>query len=156
MINNYNSSDIVIQGASKFKDCKRKDQFFIALAAPSLTGKTQIAFTIKSKLPLYFAFFRSQDIYKNFSSLSISLESLASIDIDKFKVSTSEPVNLFQIYENVNLPLESLGFLFALMKDFKARNADSNPSLRVWMDFFRNINVERSSKSNLYPYMICI
>lgn len=146
MIKNYNSSDIVIQGASKFKDCKRKDQFFIALAAPSLTGKTQIAFTIKSKLPLYFAFFRSQDIYKNFSSLSISLVSLASIDIEKFKVSTSEPVTLFQISENVNLPLESLGFLFALMKDFKARNADSNPSLRVWMDFFSNINVERSSK----------
>ena len=52
------------------------DQLYIALAAPSLTGKTQSAFVIRSKLPLYFVSRTSQLINKPFNSLTGSLYSI--------------------------------------------------------------------------------
>ncbi len=63
-------------------------KFFVALVAPSLSGKTQSAFVLNSVKPLYFSFDtpindKVQNIYKNFSSLSKCLMNCAEKDMER-------------------------------------------------------------------------
>jgi len=58
---------------------------FIAMAAPSLTGKMQCAFSLRKVKPLYFVLSKiddeqCQDIYRNFKELSKALADFAEID----------------------------------------------------------------------------
>jgi hypothetical protein len=58
---------------------------FIALAAPSLVGKTQLAFNLRQKLPFYFVLSegtneQTQSVYKNYISMSEKLLAFAEID----------------------------------------------------------------------------
>ena len=63
---------------------------FIALAAPSLEGKTQSAFVFEDVLPLYFPLQISEDaeqaqaIYRNYASLSTAVEKNAKKDLMNF------------------------------------------------------------------------
>lgn len=61
------------------------NKFFTALVAPSMSGKTQAAFSIRSKLPLYFVFSSGQDIYEPFHELSDHLAEVAKEDVEAIK-----------------------------------------------------------------------
>ena len=70
------------------------DRSFIALAAPSFEGKTQSAFVFKNLRPLYFVAnsqlmpennLRTQSIYKNYRSISVTLLKFANDDYNFIK-----------------------------------------------------------------------
>jgi hypothetical protein len=98
------------------------DTSFFAIAAPSMEGKTQSAFVFKILKALYFSFGANEQlIYKNFASLSDSLEAFARSDVrDMLNVqsrlngliSASDIESCFQ-----NVKLRTLGFLVALVKE---------------------------------------
>lgn len=75
LIDKYDKSDAYksMNSLKEYINPGEKEQFFIALAAPSMAGKTQIAFSIRSKRPLYFALDDSQYINKNFTKLTQDL-----------------------------------------------------------------------------------
>ena len=65
LIQKFNRSDIITSRLESFRRKHHLDldnEFFIALAAPSMTGKTQLAFSVESKLPLYFVSDSNQTI----------------------------------------------------------------------------------------------
>ena len=64
------------------------DGTFVALAAPSLEGKTQSAFVFRDIIPLYFALNATekkekvQNIYLNYGSLNATVEACARRDLN--------------------------------------------------------------------------
>lgn len=124
-----------------------KDRFFIALAAPSFSGKTQMSFAINSKMPLYFVLSAgsSQSVYKNFESVSNSLKRYARLDVARIPdtdVIESDSEKKFEYLSTGNLnestAFTSLGFLWALLED--AERFFSTPrsarDLDNWMVYF--------------------
>ena len=100
---------------------------FIALAAPSMEGKTQSAFVFRRVKPLYFPIsgLRSagvlpQHIYKNFAHLADAFLRYASLDLEKIrslKLSINVPkVNEFDDVLR-NCEFCTLGFLCQLVVD---------------------------------------
>ena len=154
---NYNNSimkkvDEFVHNPSDFFESNREllkwpnievgfDKTFVALAAPSLEGKTQTAFTLRSANPLYFPLTAAQRgessgqaIYDSFTSHAAALFRFAKKDIDAIKfVATSERpgpsagfINQFKAQ-----PLFVLGFLAEIMKQTAAerrRRAISSPA----------------------------
>lgn len=143
---------------------------FIALISPSLTGKTQSAFVINSKKPLYFAFQdikaieTIQGVYGNFQSLSNALSKMAIDDLerlnylfkyDRYHFASSEETETETertktFYENIgahnlltnhsDFQFFSLGFLYKLVQDSET---DFLNSKKKWMKY----HAERESFS---------
>jgi hypothetical protein len=84
LIKDYDKSEIYTKllSSKEYKYYGVYDQFFIALAIPSMTGKTQMAFNIRSKRPLYFALQYGQLINRFFSPISTKLVGLLQSDFD--------------------------------------------------------------------------
>ena len=104
---------------------------FIALAAPSLEGKTQSAFTFTKAKCLYFvAFkvgddsqevFREQMIYRCYADHGRFLRSLASRDIEKINTinrntGPKTEISASWLMQNRSTPLLVLGYWLALIK----------------------------------------
>lgn len=137
---------------------------FIAIAAPSFTGKTQLAFSLVSQRPLYFAIKQHsessiQPIYLNFESLNIKLEELAENDLKMVfnisnvtfgrsitKIDAEKKFNkrkqYFQAISVSNLngkkfynaKFQVLGFIRALMKEAKEKYDGSVEWMRFHAD----------------------
>ena len=141
---------------------------FIALVAPSLTGKTQTAYTIDKIRPLYFAFDDSsskQAIYRKFGSLSENLKEAAEEDFKSLQVRFEDPKPrrnlskkidfseeeriLYNISANnirnsfSNEKLNSLGFLVKLIEDSSEYDRLAPKNRLDWMRF----HAERKSFS---------
>lgn len=124
------------------------NEFFIALVSPSLTGKTQAAFAIKSKLPLYFVFGSDQTIYEPFSELSQNLRQLAEedvVNVKKYLVKAKKWPKKSDDLFNISLidlklskvKLKSLGLLRALFEEADAFESDQRGNKRDdWMYHF--------------------
>jgi hypothetical protein len=116
-------------------------RFFTALVAPSLTGKTQAAFTIKSKLPLYLVFDQSQEIYRPFYQLSDEFRSIAIDDVASVKkhlIKTKKwPKDSFNISSDIflslKIKLKTLGLMRALFEEAHAFECDSTKIRDDWM-----------------------
>lgn len=82
LIKGFNKSETFtnILSLQEYKNPGIKD---IVLAAPSMAGKTQIAFSGRSKRPLYFTLQIAQPISKNFKKLSIELVDAVMDDQDR-------------------------------------------------------------------------
>lgn len=140
LIQNCGSSRIVKKGLKYFNDCSETNKFFVALAAPSLTGKTQLAFSITAKLPLYFVFDDSQIIYRSFHILSRDLVALASEDVSAFN-RNSQPITLTLLKYKTDFKFKSLGLLFTLMDIASSKFCNVKPSIDEWMKHFSNLKV---------------
>lgn len=124
---------------------------FVAFAAPSLAGKTQMAFTVDSKKPLYFPLEQGQSIYENFSYLSEGLMEMSRADlsekiIKKNKTTTSTDIRI-QYHKS---KFRSLGLICALMEEGE-NFFDSSINID-WMAFFANRS-EESRKTLLFAPM---
>ena len=124
------------------------DRAFVALAAPSMEGKTQSAFTLRMVKPLYFPLsearpsgFVSQSIYVNFNAHVHELFHCSQLDLKLMGRYTLEEVTA----ENLELFCKktrswTLGFLMELV--------DRNSSNSSWMDFYaKRANFEFSQCS---------
>jgi hypothetical protein len=157
LIKDYDKSEIYTKLLSSKEYVKYgvDDHFFIALALSSMTGKTQMAFNIRSKRPLYFALQYNQPINKVFSPISTKLTDLLKSDFDsaqKFLISeflknpdkdqtstTLEKrtkiitVDFLDVYLR-NHKFESLGFLLSLVKECEKLYKESTND--EWMKFY--------------------
>lgn len=123
------------------------DEFFIALAAPSLTGKTQMAFNIRSKRPLYFSVNYKQHINKNFKQLSRKLNQIVVDDQNQalefldslriyFAADDIRTISLELIDKNLlDFKFQCLGFLAHLVLDAE-KNFDGLQAEDNWMRFY--------------------
>ena len=145
LIKNLDQSEIVKSGVKDYTQCPGLSEFFIALSAPSMTGKTQLAFSVEAKLPLYFALSSAQEIYKNFENLTESLEEFATNDVNRFKkelnVSSTEPISMKLLSKPTKFQFETLGFLYELMRDTKMKM-----DISQWMEYFSNRFVNPKKK----------
>ena len=151
------SSQVILENNSRYLSVEFKSSLyktFTALVAPSLTGKTQSAFAIKSKLPLYFVFASNQRIYGLFDGLSARLREFAKDDVKAVKthlVNTGrwrKPENetsLSSYYVSIedllciDVKLKSLGLLRALFAEADAFLEDpSNNRDDWWYHFTKN------------------
>ena len=85
LIGNYSDSEVYnkLLEIEEYRHHGPRNEFFIALVLPSLTGKTQMAFAIRSKRPLYFAFGSvQQEVNKCFKSISRKFLALLENDHD--------------------------------------------------------------------------
>ena len=118
---------------------------FVALAAPSLDGKTQSAFVFEHVRPLYFAlnasdgdsFIVTQQVYQNFESLSSTIKRCARLDLDLINIESILLNGSVRISSNSlrtdfnSLHLSTLGFLVYLVNDAKLNYHGDVP----WMQF---------------------
>ena len=108
---------------------------FIALAAPSMEGKTQSAFVLRQVKPLYFSLSTlklsevgsKQPIYDNFCSLTSTLSNC--IDYDWDIVKTGFQAGDLKL-NKADVDLFTLGFLMKLVEETKNMPQDAN-----WMRF---------------------
>ena len=141
VVKNHENGDIFKEESKHISDEENDIGFFIALTSSSLTGKTQAAFAIRSKLPLYFVFSRTQDIYRPFYDVSKHLLQLAQEDNESLlmQFETSRSANELAEYlskddfdEVKHMKLASLGLLKSLLED--AEEYASNPKKpQEWM-----------------------
>jgi hypothetical protein len=161
LIKGYHKSEIyskLLSSTEEYKNVGPKKEFFIALALPSMTGKTQMAFNIRSKRPLYFALQTSQMVNRFFSLIStkfmnmlesdfdearkkvkskiISKGSLESeVEIETFKNKATEIITLDFLYDYLSdHKFESLGFILSLIKECENRYTESTND--EWMKFY--------------------
>ena len=126
---------------------------FVALAAPSLEGKTQTAFTIRSANVLYFVLAVTsieegfQDIYKPFTNLSKTLKTVAQTDLGRLglrNIDTDDPPSAGDLATTHGTKYLYLpGFLLNIMKQAHARRQQNfpvqeYPQLPNWMHFYAN------------------
>ncbi len=98
---------------------------FLALAAPSMEGKTQFAFTCRDPKPLYFPMTQfdstSQPIYSNFKGLAKTLYDCAHQDWKLLKNDVPSPTRLnsnsFDSGDLVDVKLFTLGLLKGLIEN---------------------------------------
>lgn len=114
---------------------------FIAFVGPSLTGKSQMAFTLAHRQPvLYFNFTsNNQPIYTPFKEISQVMIDFLQQDFKKLKQSTD--VGDFPgaqwLSENHLIPLSSLGFLHELVKV----GLDFSDTEGYWFDKYLRLNM---------------
>lgn len=106
----------------------------ITLAAPSLEGKTQAAFTLRQVKPLYFPLSEvfesskhvSQPIYINFRAHARALYACADIDLGVIRAQKNVLTFSADSYDNIGL--WTVGFLMSLV--------DPSIDSKSWMDRF--------------------
>ncbi|NBO24380.1 MAG: hypothetical protein EBU93_03985 [Chlamydiae bacterium] len=120
------------------------DTCFIALAAPSMEGKTQFAFVLSKVKPLYFPMsgvtigdeksnmptdiLRNQPIYKNYTSLANTLCNCAIIDLGR--VNDGRLLQAGYLKEDYkSTQFLTLGFLMKLVEQA------NYPATQPWMEF---------------------
>jgi hypothetical protein len=161
LIKGYDKSEIYskLLPSNRYKDYGDKRHFFIALALPSMTGKTQMAFNIRSKRPLYFALQNSQMVNNFFHLLSTKLKILLESDFkkaqkivksdisyegslmssdsetEKFKHEATRVITLALLRDHL-LPhkFKSLGFLVSLVKECEKLYTEKTND--EWMKFY--------------------
>ncbi len=108
------------------------DSSFLALAVPSMEGKTQFVFVCERIKPLYFPISQlskaSQPIYNNFRSLAKTLHDCEHADLIALNHQVPSATELRQVYHNVDL--FTLGFFKAL-----AQKSSEVPEEVSWMEF---------------------
>lgn len=141
------------------KESSDRGGFFMALVIPLFGGKTQMAFTIRAKRPLYFTFDQRDPLYKNFSVVSQKLKEYAGDDREKMKkylmdneliVRENDPTNpkgssydyiAINDFRHLNeIDSKTLGLFMALMQD-----GETKPQSIDWMKHYarpRKIIVE--------------
>lgn len=138
------------------------DKSFIALVAPSLTGKTQSAFTINKIRPLYFNLgdldIENQPIYLKFKGLSKAVKEAAEEDLESLKSKfknpnwknfTNEDKTLYNISSNsleenfMESKFLTLGLLIKLIEDSELDEKGELRDGKNWMKF----HAERNSFS---------
>ena len=158
LIANHEKSDIVRSALNLYRECEIDDQFFISLAAPSMTGKTQLAFSAESKLPLYFVFDSSQNIYKNFHNLSDDFLYAAKQDYGDFEMKLvklnwiegeHEPFSLRLLQKVRDFKFRTLGILFQIMDGFDDQIVSSKFNISSWMEYLSNKRI--NSKEPINP-----
>ena len=111
-------------------------QSFVAIAAPSMEGKTQSSFVFERVKPLYFPLIETSDtdsiaggqkIYKNFKSHARCLKECAEEDLKVLpgKVTATALLEAFR-----STPLWTLGFLVKLVHETESKSSDED-----WMHF---------------------
>lgn len=139
-IRNYIGDESVVEGDDFSK-------LFFAMVAPSMTGKTQAAFTFRRIRCLYFLLSDlsegMQKIYKNFEELSTTFRNLITDDFKKLKklnALSREPGDIYNQISSSKLfqkhretKFKTLGFIYSLIED---ANANFNPAEQSWMSFF--------------------
>jgi hypothetical protein len=125
------------------KEAKDRNGFFLALTLPKLSGKTQMAFTIRSKLPLFFPLNKADPIYKILSVFTMKLMECAHDDREKMKkylmdnhliVREADPQNpkgssydyiAINDFRHLNeIESKTLGLFMALIQDAETINKD--------------------------------
>jgi hypothetical protein len=156
LIKSYDKSEIYAKllSSKEYRSYGIKNQFFIALALPSMTGKTQMAFNIRSKRPLYFALHYNQPINKLFRPTSLILKNLLESDFDDAqniiisklnnKVISDEKVTFKEVTEVITLDFldaylrhhkfKSLGYLVSLVRECEKLYTESKND--EWMKFY--------------------
>ena len=132
MLNNFNDACVNAQpGPDKNKDIT-SDTAFIALAAPSMEGKTQLAFVMKDVLPLYFPLSEAynrpvgnnpQLIYRNFTDYACMLRDCALEDIKNWPQTSFSASDLLTFSQDKMF--WTAGFLNALIELFSESALDS-------------------------------
>jgi hypothetical protein len=148
LIEKNEDSDIVQEAKKNYKKHGRSlGLSFITVSAPRMAGKTQMAFTIDSKLPLYFVGnSKGELIYQNFTKLSHRLIQFARkdyVDINKkYPLINSGYVATVDILDDVDqMKLRSLGLLKAIIAEAKNLfKGFENISLTNWMKYLSSIN----------------
>lgn len=151
-----------LEGAIR-KEANDRNGFFLAIAVPMLGGKTQMAFTIRSKLPIYFPLDDTDPIYKMFEVLTKKLMESAKDDRQKMKkylmdngliVREADPRNpkgssydyiAIKDFRHLNeMESKTLGLFMSLMQD-----AETKPKSVDWM-----IHYTRPRKITIHPISI--
>lgn len=129
------------------------DEIFISLVAPSMTGKTQAVFGIKSNIPLYFVFGEEQNGYLPYSLLSNYLLELVREDMKIMKkqlvhtlawpvVDSKLPFYFFNSRGNLNqlrtIKSKTLGLFVSLFDEAEKYSLDQNPNKDPWLLQFCN------------------
>ena len=125
------------------------NESFISLISPSLTGKTQAAFAISSKIPLYFVFDQEQFIYRPFDRLSSELENFALADMPVMKRSLEKTGKVidrnFPVIQRddfrklTHVKSKVIGYLKALIEDAEAFHSSPAETRGEWfIHFTRN------------------
>lgn len=134
----------------EYENSGTKDEFYIALALPNLSGKTQMAFNIRSKRPLYFAIKDDNQINSCFYEISSKFKRLLIYDLFDEKESLTAKnckgssdmdigsVVNFKHFRKYFLDqkFQSLGFLVAVAKKCEKLYKESTND--EWMEFFAN------------------
>ncbi len=124
--------------------------FFIALAAPSMTGKTQMAFSISSKIPLYLINSKSnsQPIYFPFEPLSFDFLNCALTDNNKMLKSLlrdkdKEVITATDFVKLKDFKSKTLGLLSHLVDDAELyfSNPDAQKEYSHWLHYYRRDRV---------------
>lgn len=124
---------------------------FVALAAPSMEGKTQSAFVFRDVIPLYFPLSliietkpgeilnaepsKNQHIYENYQRLSFELSRYANADLADLMNQNSQGISIGAKSIKTNLsgfPSRVLGFLLALIDDAQSKEIQGDSS---WMRY---------------------
>lgn len=150
LIERLEDSDIVLNGTDMYKENGGTSNIFIALIAPSMTGKTQLAFTIQKKTPLYFPFARNRIIYSNFYALSLEMKKFATIDCSNVlaspfvrEIDNSDIITLTKLAEDPHVKLYTLGFLHSLMSEgLKKYSGSHDIPISDWMHHFSNLQLK--------------
>lgn len=117
---------------------------FLAFVGPSLTGKSQSAFTLAYGQPVLYFNFKpaSQPIYKPFLNLFSDMDKRLSQDLDKFRTELEGykfPGAEFLFTKLSNVPFKSLGLLWALTE--AGLNYEFEDPNKYWFDDYLNLNL---------------
>jgi hypothetical protein len=153
LIKGYHESEIYTKllSTEEYENYGSEKHFFIALALPSMSGKTQMAFNIRSKRPLYFALQYSQLVNDSFSLISTKLRDLLESDYrdaqdiltsefqeeqvkDQPKLNKKTAVKEANKIITLNHKFKSLGFLVSLVKECEKLYKESTND--EWMKFY--------------------
>lgn len=132
------------------KESSDRGGFFMALVIPLFGGKTQMAFTIRAKRPLYFTFDERDPLYKKFFVLSQKLKEYAGDDRQRMKKylidnklieRENDPTNpkgssydyiAINDFRHLNeIESKTLGLFIALMQD-----GETKPKSNNWMKHY--------------------
>lgn len=123
-------------------------QTFVEIAAPSLEGKTQSAFTFRKVKPLYFPISESiddyddtaipQPIYNNFRWHVCELKMCANLDMKTFGADVMSA-------QNKSIKFWTVGFLLELAT--RAQEFEANDT-KTWMEHLAKLNGIKYSKKS--------
>ncbi len=137
------------------------ERTFLALAAPSLEGKTQTAFTLRNAYPLYFVMGAGksfegglQSIYEPFAEQSKFLYDIAGVDLFNIRQNGASTQTNELLTKHNNTSFLTLGFFLKIMKLTEMKllqiEIENDPEPFNWMRF-TPLNWNHSLAS-LFPF----